>query len=413
MTDFGIYQTNRGTHCRLTCQRLRIDALPRGRRDLVFDVPNYHGPDRRGRPGSDVCRYLGPDRRDRTPLAVTPTRATRAVLAGAATFLVVGVLAAPATYGGSGVQVATIALRDTSGGLLALGGALSVVLWALTGRAARAFDGAGLPLTGGGLLILGGPWSQVIDPGGAPTAAGAAGRLAVSLPGVILLARSTRVDAIDNSVRPLRCLLVGGWGVLALLLMEGLLRIDGPIERSSVLAIVMILLGASYYVAGVMRLTKPAVTTMEDDHLLGWALVLWAFGDLLISSGFRAPLWCDVIGGALQVGAAATIVWSAATCLTQVLRQEGRSQLRLAGELTEISDELADEHLSRRSMAHDARNAMTAIRAAMLTLERHGPRLDPSMQEQMRAGIGTELIRLEAMLDQPTTASRASAATTS
>lgn len=175
----------------------------------------------------------------------------------------------------------------------------------------------------------------------------------------------------------------------------------------------MILLGAGYLVAGVMRLTKPAGTVLGDDRPLGWALILWALGDLVISSGFAAPMWCDVIGGAAQVSAAAAIMWVIASCLADVLRQEGRSQLRLAGELTEVSEELEVEHLSRSSMAHDARNAMTAIRTAMLTLERHGPRLDPSMQEQMREGIGTELVRLERLLDQPTATSRSNATTTS
>jgi hypothetical protein len=62
---------------------------------------------------------------------------------------------------------------------------------------------------------------------------------------------------------------------------------------------------------------------------------------------------------------------------------------------------LADEQSGRHRLLHDARNVVAAIRTANVTLERHGERLDPLVQDQLRAAVGSEFVRLQRLFDQP------------
>jgi hypothetical protein len=366
---------------------------------MADSMQPYRGPDRRGGVADDSRRYRGPDRRDRTPLAGSARPTARAWLIAMMVFVAIGVLAAPGAYGGAGAEVSVVALRDTTGCCFVLVGALSLVLWGLGGLAARALDGVGFSLIGAGLLVVSGPWSQVIDPGAMHSALGAAGRLAGGVPGLVILVISARAAPIDTEVRPIRYLRRGGFGLIAVLATEGLVRVGGPIERPWQLVTMMVVLAAGYYAAGARRLMKSAETATPDDCDLGWALVWFAFSEVVLAVGFRAAPWCGVVGGAIQLSAVLAMVLTVSTSLIRVLKKEGRFQLQLVNDLADVSDAFEGQEVSRRRLTHDARNAMAAIRTAIVTLERYGPRLEPGVQAQIREGIGAEMHRLEELLD--------------
>jgi hypothetical protein len=343
--------------------------------------------------------YRGPDRRGKSPLAAHATHpAWYAVLCCIA--VVVGVVAIRAAdLGGTGLVVTFTALRDTGAGLLVLAGTVTLVVWALTGRASRVLDGSALLIAGGGMLMFAGPWSEVLNNRASAVLIGPGARLILGVPALSLLIAAGRVDPVHSSLRPWRVLTFAAAGAFGVLAVEVAFRSEGPIDRPAVLAVIVGVLAAGWIAAGLLRIVKPAALAATGECTFGWSLVAIGGGDVLFGLGLGGELRWAVAGAALQLCGAIGVVRVAVGSLTAVLALFGNLRLQLAGELTEVSNVLADEKSIRHSLLHDARNVVTAIRAANVTLERHGDRLDEQLQEHLRTTIGSEFGRLQELLE--------------
>jgi hypothetical protein len=363
-------------------------------------APAYRGPDRRASSLREIVGYRGPDRRGPSP-AIKPHPLRFAVFALVA--IVIGVLAIRATVIGGRAEVVTFsALRDSSAGLLVLSGTVSLVNWALTGRAARALDGSGLLLVGAGVLMLAGPWAAFVHQDLTTILISPACRLAIGIPAVALLVRSPSVVPIDSSVRPLRILTIAAACSLGLLAVEALVRLAGPLDRSAVWIPGMVLLSVGWVVAGVRRIILAASPrSVTGELMLGWSFIVIGAGGVLLAVAFDAGLRWGVAGVAVQLVGAAGAAGVSVAWLMSVLSRDGNRKLRLAGELADVTTVLADEQTVRHQLVHDARNLVAAIRTATITLERHGDRLDPDVQGQLQAAVGTEFARLQELLETP------------
>jgi signal transduction histidine kinase len=313
------------------------------------------------------------------------------------------VVAARATIlGGRGRAVAFAALRDGGAGLLVLTGTVLLVHWALTGRAARALDGSALLLVGGGLLLVAGPWGALLNNNPTDILISPGARLALNLPALALLIRSPSVVPIDSSVRPIRALTGAAGCSLGLLGVEAIVRLWGPVGAPGVWIAAMIVLSLGWIVAGMRRIsTAGSVRAVTGERAFGWSLVAFGFGDVLLAISLHADLVWGVFGVAAQLAGSVGAATVAVAWLVAELSRDGNRKFRLGAELADVTTVLADEQSERRQMLHDARNVLTAIHAATVTLERHGDRLDPVVQDQLRTAVGSEFERLQSLFNQP------------
>jgi hypothetical protein len=360
----------------------------------------YRGSDRRSAADRGHGAYRGPDRRGMFTLSSTRRGLRSAVFVVSLTVLV-AVAVRAVIVGGRGLVVTFAALRDTGAGLLLLTGTVLLVLWALTGRASRALDGSALLLVGGGLLVLGGPWGALIHHDQIAVLVSPACRLALSGPALVMLIRSPGLVWIDSSVRPIRMLTGAVVCVLGLLAVEIVLRLWGPIDGPAVWIVVMSGLGLGWIVAGAMRtrITASAMS-LPGGRAFGWSIIAFGVGDLFLAVSLGTDLRWGAIGVAVQLVGAAAAASIAVSWLLTVLSRDGNRKLSLVGELADVTSVLANEQSGRHRLLHDARNVVAAIRTANVTLERHGDRLDPDVQDQLRSAVGSEFVRLQRLFDQ-------------
>jgi hypothetical protein len=361
----------------------------------------YRGSDRRLAVARAGGPYRGPDRRGLLALTATGRGLRNAVLV--VSLLLLAVVAVHATAGGGRGRVVTFtALRDTGAGLYLLTGTVLLVVWALTGRASRALDGSALLLVGGGLLVLGGPWGALLHHDQIAVLVSPACRLALGVPALAVLIRSPSVVSIDSSVRPIRTLTSAAACALGLLGVEAMLRLWGPIDGSAVLIVAMSALALGWIAAGVRRVRiGESPTSAPGERALGWSLIAFGVGDVLLAVSLGTDLQWGVLGVAVQLLGAVAAASISVSWLLTLLSHDGTRKLLLAGELADVSSVLADEQSGRHRLLHDARNVVAAIRTANVTLERHGERLDPLVQDQLRAAVGSEFVRLQRLFDQP------------
>jgi hypothetical protein len=358
----------------------------------------YRGPDRREAVPPASLDYRGPDRRIMSPLAAESHPLWYLVLGGVALTVCI-VVARAANTSGDGRVVAFLALRDSAAGLFALAGTVMLVVWALTGRAARVLDGCGLLLAGGGLLILAGPWSALLSHGQTSILVSPGARLALGVPAIAMFLRVAEVAPVDSAIRPRRVLTIAAVVGLAVLVLELLAGVFVDIEGRWVFRAVMGLLSAGWIAVGLIRVAKRSRDLAPDARALGWALLGYGLGDVLLTVSLGSAFeWADA-GAAVQLVAAAVAAKATVSCLTSVLEHDGSHRMRLVGELTDVATVLADEQSIRRSLVHDATNVVTAIRAATTTLQRHSDKISPELQEQLQETIGAEFGRLQALLD--------------
>jgi signal transduction histidine kinase len=194
---------------------------------------------------------------------------------------------------------------------------------------------------------------------------------------------------------------VSAISVLAIAAVEALIRLTGPVDRSTLLTTFLSALSAAWIVVGALRVRGPIDEPVAGEHTFGWSLIAFGAGDALLATSLQSGLEWAVLGAAVQLIGAAGVTRAAVACFIDVLEHEGGHKMRLAGELTDVTMVLADEQSVRRTLQHDARNVVTAIRAATSTLQRHRDRISPEMQEQLQDTIGSEFGRLQAMLDAP------------
>jgi hypothetical protein len=358
----------------------------------------YRGRDRRKPAVHDLADYRGPDRRNRSPIAAESHPLWYLGVSIAA--LVLCVIAVIAIGSGrTGLAVTFIALRDTGAGMLVLAGTVLLVLWALTGRATRVLDGSALLLAGGGMLVLAGPWSALMHHSRDAVLLSPGARLVVGVPALVLLVAGGWMTPVNSAVKPRRVLALSATAALGVLLLEGTLRIWGPIDQQAVLVTITSFLAVAWVAAGISRLVNTTRRPVPPRRLLGLSLIAFGVGDVLFVIGLLSDFRWAVAGAAIQLVGAAGATRMAVSALTGVLAQYSRQRLRLAGELTDVTTVLADEQSIRRGLLHDARNVVAAIRAATVTLERHSDRLDPGLQAQLRQTVGSEFGKLQQLLE--------------
>lgn len=359
----------------------------------------YRGPDRRAAASTPVSDYRGPDRRVPGALRVSEL-GRRALIFGCVLALIIGLGIDSMVGGGDGLVVTFAALRDCAAGVLVLSGSLLVVLWGLTGRAARAYDGSALLLVGGGLLAVGGPWAAWLHDDVAIAMLGPGDRLALGLPALLLLARSVRLVPVDSSVRATHSLTNATATALGLLGIEALLRIAGPIDDTTGWTIVFAALAFGWVGVGLQRVLRPDPRGVRDcERIIGFALVAWGLGDIGLLFALSGNLRWGVVGAAVQLVGSALAAWAAVSLLFAELSHDSTRRLRLAGELADVSTVLADEQTVRQMLLHDARNVVAAIRTANFALERYGEKLDPQVHDQLREAVGSEFTKLQSLLD--------------
>jgi hypothetical protein len=358
----------------------------------------YRGRDRRKHGVHDLADYRGPDRRNRSPFAAESHPLWYLGVSIAALLLcVIAVIAIGS--GKTGLAVTFIALRDTGAGMLVLAGTILLVLWALTGRATRVFDGSALLLAGGGMLVLAGPWSALMHHNRDAVLLSPGARLVVGVPALVLLVAGGWMTPVNSAIKPRRVLALSATAALGVLVLEGTLRIWGPIDQQSVLVWITSFLAVAWVAAGISRLVSTTRRPVPSRRLLGLSLVAFGVGDLFFVIGLLSDFRWAVVGAAIQLVGAAGATRMAVSALTGVLAQYSRLRLRLAAELTDVTTVLADEQSIRRGLLHDARNVVAAIRAATVTLERHSDRLDPALQAQLRQTVGSEFGKLQHLLE--------------
>jgi hypothetical protein len=361
----------------------------------------YRGADRRSPGERRPSDYRGPDRRGTAGAQPPGSGFLRAVaFGGALGVFTVGAVRA-SMLGGRGLVVTFAALRDTSAGLLVLAGTVLLVLWALTGRAARALDGSALLLAGGGLLVLAGPWGTLLHTNANTALVSPACRVALAVPALVLLIRSPSLCPVDSSVRPIRTLASAATCSLLLLGVEALIRTQVPLDQPLVWIALMAALSIGWVAAGAQRFgldERPG--SLPGERALGWALIAFGLGDVLVAVALDTNLHWAVAGVAIQAIGAAGASAVAVSWLLTLLNHDSDRRLRLVGELSEVRTVLADEQSGRHRLVHDARNVVAAIRTASGTLERHGGRLDPDVQDRLRTAVGSEFERLLQLLDQ-------------
>jgi hypothetical protein len=260
-------------------------------------------------------------------------------------------------------------------------------------------DGAAFLILGGGGLVLAGPWAALVHGSQTDILISPASRIALGLPALVCLIRSPGVVTVDSSIRPLRTLTSVMAATLGLLGIEAVVRVWGPIDSNALWTTVMVSLAAGWFAAGVRRVRFGDSGTSRGDRAMGCAMIAYAVGDVLLAVTFDTSLRWGVLGAAVQLIAAGIAAWVAVSWLLAVLSRDGIRKLRLVGELADVTTVLADEQSTRQQLLHDARNVVAAIGTATTTLERHGHRLEPVVQAQLRDAVGSELVRLQRLLD--------------
>lgn len=368
------------------------------------EAPSYRGPDRRHPGGLPSAEYRGIDRR--APALLPRARLLERLGIRSAIFLVALLLIAGLAIravilgDGEGLLVTFAAVRDAGAGLMVLAGSVLVVLWGVTGRAARALDGSALLLVGGGLLTLAGPWAAWLHRVEFVGLLAPGARLALGLPAIALLARSVRVVSVDSSVHPVHSLTNAVTAALALLGVEAAVRLAGPLDGRVGWAVTFAVIGLGWVGVGLQRVFQRDHSDDADcRRVLGAAFIAWGIGDFVFIFALSGNLRWGVAGAAAQlVGASLAAGAGVSLLLTQLGHNSARG-LHLAGELADVSSVLEDEKAVRHSLVHDARNVVAAIRTANITLERHADRLDPATQAQLRDAIGTEFTKLQSLLE--------------
>lgn len=353
---------------------------------------DYRGADRRSPLGRATVAYGGPDRR-RSGHARLRIRHIRQLAWPVIVAVFLYVVLRIDITGGAGAVVAYRTLRAVGASFLMLAGAGLLVDWALSGRAARALDGAGLLLIGGGLVTLIAPSGELLHGGTSYQLISADARLALVLPPVVLLARAPGMVPIDSAVRPLRILGLTAATSLTLLGAVALARWLGPSDILAEGQAELGVLTAAWWVAAARR------TRSERDGGLAVALFLFGLGELGTALTVGHHLRWLLPSACVQLLAAVWMLKLSASWLLEALRRDGNRQWRLTGELQARTQALAGEHALRERLLHDGRNMLAAIRTANVTLDRYADRLDDSAQTKLRDTVGSQVDRLTRLLD--------------
>lgn len=342
--------------------------------------------------------YRGPDRRRTVPQPRTGPPGSRLALAVGGSLAVAVVAAAACQALGLGDELRPVAdtLSIVATAFFFGAGLLRYARWKVTGEAAQAWRSVALLV----FSLATFPMAmavRMLAPDTTPSALGAVARLVSVLVVTAILVPGLRAAEVDAGVQPMRT--AGTWLAAAVI---------------GVVAVVLVLdaalpeLSSSPTFAGGLDATAAAIWLVLGGLALGggprrstsgrWA----AAGMLLLGASaiVRAVLgdsggWGWVVGVALLSLSAATIVFLDAGADAQTaLSHEGR-RLQAARTALDDAEELLTSWENRRDdLVHDARSMIAALRAASVTLDRHGDTIDPEAAHRLRGAMDVELERL-------------------
>lgn len=278
--------------------------------------------------------------------------------------------------------------------LTAAAGTLALVRHRLTGQANAGAVGVALV----GLSVLQG-LSACLDGDGASWSYAQAGASAVV---AAALVGAARVPVVDTGFRPLPLLATAGGGALLAGAVGALLGTEAGFGGRPAVAVAW---------SGVALALAAAAARCEhrsrrDHGRQGWGLdwLSAALAGLAIASAAEAlgaatgrSGW--IVGAHLLTVAAASaaLVGTARDLVQTYTTQRGRllvSQVeREAAEAV-----LEEEGAAERKRNHDVRSALTGIGGATATLEHYRDRLGPEQAERLRAGVRTEITRLQQLV---------------
>ncbi|MDZ7673792.1 MAG: HAMP domain-containing sensor histidine kinase [Acidimicrobiales bacterium] len=218
------------------------------------------------------------------------------------------------------------------------------------------------------------------------------------------------VPAVDTTVRGLRLTAVAGGVVVAAgLLAAGFttvgLGLPGHSGAADALVVAVALAAGWAGVAG-LWLWRGRV---EDDWTLSWfALLAAALAGKEIAGAVAAAAERPVPVAAVAVVAVGALCGArgAARALQLALDVQARELDETRENLGAADHEVRTARAAAEERAHEARNALSAVGAAIQTLERYHGDLDPVVRAGLADGISFELERLQRLVDIDATPSR-------
>lgn len=332
--------------------------------------------------------YVGPDRRGTLAPRATGLGTSFTAAAIATVFvlaLLVRLAAGTATDGAlastvTDLDVATIVAATMLGGL-------GLQLWRATGETRLrwcALGAWGLGLAAAAELVRGGAGTHGV---GGAVASGA------TYVAVIALALACWAPEVDSRARFRSSL--GLWAGATFILTIAATAVDAVAAPPVVLPASHLAAGAATGAVGVVALRT---AKQRDRRLTAWiALLLATVAFSQVATGLwhvHAETWRFSSSAARLLGCLVATVG-----FLTVLRQVHADQrVALHTSETERRVTAASLQAEREERAHEARNALTAIEAATLTLERHRDRLSVEQRATLLDGVSQEVARLQRLV---------------
>lgn len=332
--------------------------------------------------------YRGADRRTIGELpGMGPRRAASWGLGGAGLGLVLHGLSAVLSSRIAADDVRVLAAALWSGASLS-SGLLLLVVWRLTGRVPLAYLALGLVVIGvAPTLAL---WVLALTADDAARAVATGFALAsLYLLGGVLLRRSVVSPDVDTSFHLHRAVALHataavGLVALSITVLPPLWRMPAsPLLPGLPLAVVLTVVTGVLVVTTRWTSSGVRLLVLVVPATLAVTLLLWASGP---SAG--------VVGDVLLLGGSAVVAGYGYDALRGALTVQGARSLSAMASLSRYADELAEDRRRR----HDARSAVSAIRAASSVLTSSGAGLDEPTRRQLADAVRAELSRVERLL---------------
>lgn len=316
-----------------------------------------------------------------------PRRAVLWGLGGAGLGLVLHGLSAVLSSHITADDVRVLAAALWSGASLS-SGLLLLVVWRLTGRVPLAYLALALVVIGvAPTLAL---WVVALTADAAVRVVATGFALAgLYLLGGMLLRRSVLSPEVDTSFRLRRAVTLNAAAAVALVassvvIVPALWRASpSPMLPALPLAVVLTVVTVALLVTTRRASSGVRLLALLVPATLAAALLLWAGGPSTRAAG-------DV----LLLAGSAVVAGYGYDALRGALTVQGARSLSAMASLSRYVEELAEDRRRR----HDARSAVSAIRAASSVLTSSGAELDEATRRQLAEAVRAELSRVERLL---------------
>ena len=357
--------------------------------------------------GAECQRYVGVDRRQPRGLR-SDLIGRRELLLYAAALVAIGALlpeVASRCISAEAARYLTDAVRVVGTALFFGAGLLWLARWRLTGEARMARAGTALMV----LSLVAAPLAMLTGISSADPAPPLSAICHAAAVGgcILLLASALASPRVDSSLRPARAVITTislAWvGIAGVALSVNL--VEPAIAESVWRTGAELALACGWAACALWALRLGSRSAEASLTRLGLVLVVMAAVEgMQVVIAHPAPL---AVAG-LELVAASIVAANAARELGEIFAHDGNRLLSVAGALDQAHKLLVEKDELQEEQVHDARSAIAALRAAALTLERYGDRVDDVTQRSLRSSIVSELSRLERLIDpaRPSSATR-------